>query len=47
MIFWIAISFVVGSLIGKSLVSDQVKQGRVVIEGRIYICRDAGPVLWI
>lgn len=35
----------VGLAIGAGAVIRQVQSGRIVIDGRIYFCRDTGPVV--
>ena len=40
-----AVALFVGIGLGGASVLRQVKRGRVVSGGRIYICKDTGPVI--
>ena len=40
-----AVSLFVGDGLGGASILRQVKRGRVVAGGRIYFCRDTGPVV--
>ena len=38
-------AFLLGAGLGGAGIVRQVRAGRVVIGGRIYFCRDTGPVI--
>ena len=37
------LAFVIGVGIGAASIRSLVRTGRVVIDGRVYLCKDAGP----
>lgn len=39
------VTLAVGLSIGYTTVVQQVKRGQLIVDGRVYICSDIGPVI--
>lgn len=44
-VLFVIVAFCLGVGLGAAAIMSQVESGRIVIRGRIYICKDTGSVV--